>query len=162
MTALSDVLIAVAVIVLVVGRQLRARRLDGERRLWLLLPLVLVAAGLRDTALLDPEHRATAAVLLAGSLLTTAGMGCAWAWTVRIWREADGVLWSRGGTATVFAWVGAVVIRIGWYGLGAALHVHQSGSVLLLSLGVLLLTRSVVLRWRAGQLDGGKRHTLAA
>ncbi|RAJ35987.1 uncharacterized protein DUF1453 [Kitasatospora sp. SolWspMP-SS2h] len=163
MTALSDVLIAAAVIVLVVGRQLRARRLDTERRFWL-LPLVLAAVALRDPVLIDPQHRTAATALLIGSMLTTAGMGCAWGWTVRIWREADGALWSRGTTVTVFAWVGAILVRIAWYGVGAALHVHQSGSVLLLSLALLLLVRSAALQWRARQLDGGgkQHHGLAA
>ncbi|MEU5389132.1 MULTISPECIES: CcdC protein domain-containing protein [Kitasatospora] len=161
MTALSDVLIAAAVIVLVVGRQLRARRLDTERRFWL-LPLVLAAVALRDPVLIDPHHRVAAAVLLAGSMLTTAGMGCAWGWTVRIWRETDGTLWSKGTTATVFAWVGAILIRAAWYGVGAALHVHQSSSVLLLSLGLLLLVRSAAVQWRSRQLGGGKLHGLAA
>ncbi|MFF4343541.1 DUF1453 domain-containing protein [Kitasatospora sp. NPDC001540] len=160
MTALSDVLIAVAVIVLVVGRQLRARRLDTERRFWL-IPLVLAAVALRDPVLLDPHHRVASAVLVAGSLLTTAGMGCVWGWTVRIWREADGSLWSKGTAATAFAWIGAILVRIAWYGVGAALHVHQSGSVLLLSLGLLLLIRSAAVQWRARQL-GGHRHALAA
>ncbi|GLW55886.1 CcdC protein domain-containing protein [Kitasatospora phosalacinea] len=160
MTALSDVLIAVAVIVLVVGRQLRAHRLDTERRFWL-LPLVLAVVALRDPVLIDPEHRTAAAVLVVGSLLTTAGMGCVWGWTVRIWREADGSLWSRGTSATAFAWVGALLVRACWYGAGAALHVHQSGSVLLLSLGLLLLVRSAAVQWRARQLDG-EQHALAA
>ncbi|MFD8596540.1 DUF1453 domain-containing protein [Kitasatospora sp. NPDC059646] len=160
MTALSNVLIAVAVIVLVVGRQLRARRLDTERRFWL-LPLVLAAVALRDPVLIDPDHQAAAALILAGSLVTTLGMGCAWGWTMRIWRDRDGALWTRGSTATVFAWVGAIVIRIGWYGVGTALHVHQSSSVLMLSLGLLLLVRSAAVAWRARQLDDAK-HTLAA
>ncbi|MEV7218113.1 DUF1453 domain-containing protein [Kitasatospora cineracea] len=161
MTALSDVLIAAAVIVLVVGRQLRARRLDTERRFWL-LPLVLAAVALRDPVLLDPHHRVAAAVLLAGSMLTTAGMGCAWGWTVRIWRETDGALWTKGTATTVFAWVGAILLRAAWYGVGAALHVHQSSSVLLLSLGLLLLVRSAAVQWRSRQLGGGKLHGLAA
>ncbi|RKE21535.1 CcdC protein domain-containing protein [Streptomyces sp. TLI_171] len=160
MTALSNVLIAVAVIVLVVGRQLRARRLDTERRFWL-LPLVLAAVALRDPVLIDPHHEAAATAVLLGSLVTTLGMGCAWGWTMRIWRDGDGALWTRGSTATVFAWVGAIVVRGAWYGVGAALHVHQSSSVLMLSLALLLLVRSVAVNWRAHQLDG-KQHGLAA
>ncbi|MFJ5927300.1 DUF1453 domain-containing protein [Kitasatospora sp. NPDC092948] len=159
MTALSNVLIAAVVIVLVVGRQLRARRLTTERRFWL-LPLILAAVALRDPVLIDPAHKGTATLILLGSMLTTVGMGCAWGWTVRIWREADGSVWSKGTAATVFAWVGAILIRVGWYGVGAAMHVHQSTGVLMLSLGLLLLVRSVAVQWRAHQL--GDKHTLAA
>ncbi|MGX4732744.1 DUF1453 domain-containing protein [Kitasatospora griseola] len=159
MTALSNVLIAVAVVVLVVGRQLRARRLDTERRFWL-LPVILAAVALRDPVLIDPAHKGAAALILAGSLVTTLGMGCAWGWTMRIWRDGDGALWTQGSTATVFAWIGAIAIRIGWYALGTALHVHQSTSVLMLSLGLLLLVRSSVVGWRAHRLDD--KHALAA
>ncbi|MGW4381476.1 DUF1453 domain-containing protein [Kitasatospora sp. NPDC004531] len=161
MTALSNVLIAVAVIVLVVGRQLQARRLDTERRFWL-LPLILAAVALRDPVLIDPDHKLAAALIVGGSLVTTLGMGCAWGWTMRIWRDQEGGLWTKGSTATVFAWVGAILIRIGWYGVGAALHVHQSTSVLMLSLGLLLLVRSVTVAWRARHLDDQHKHTLAA
>jgi hypothetical protein len=150
MSALADLLVAVAVVALVVTRQLKARRVDTERRLWL-LPLVLGVPALRDPGLLDPGHRATAALLLAGSLVTVLAMGCVWGWTVRLWRDSDGTIWARGTAATAAAWGGMLVLRLGWWGLGSALHVRQGTSALLLSLGVLLLARGVVVNWRAAR-----------
>ncbi|GAA2749039.1 DUF1453 domain-containing protein [Kitasatospora cinereorecta] len=159
MTALANVLIALVVVALVVSRQLKARRLDTERRFWL-LPVILAAVALRDPTLIDHGHRTTAAVLLGGSLVTTVAMGCVWGWTVRLWRDEAGALWSKGTRATLFAWLGVIAVRIGWYGAGAALHVHQSSDALLLSLAGLLLVRGLVVNWRAQNVE--RPHTLAA
>ncbi|GAA5012428.1 DUF1453 domain-containing protein [Kitasatospora paranensis] len=150
MSALADLLVAVAVVALVVSRQLKARRVDTERRLWL-LPLILGVLALRDPKLLDPGHPTAAALLLAGSLATVLAMGCVWGWTVRLWRESDGTVWARGTAATAAAWGGMLVLRLGWWGLGSALHVRQDTSALLLSLGVLLLARGVVVNRRAAR-----------
>ncbi|MFG2821991.1 DUF1453 domain-containing protein [Kitasatospora sp. NPDC048365] len=159
MTTLANVLIALVVVVLVVGRQLKARPLETGRRPWL-VPAVLAVIALRDPALIDHDHRVTAVLLLAGSLLTTLAMGCVWGWTVRLWRDDSGTLWTKGTRATAYAWLGMIAVRIGWYGAAAALHVRQGSAVLLLSLGGMLLVRGLVVNWRARGVEHG--HTLAA
>ncbi|GAA1078840.1 MULTISPECIES: DUF1453 domain-containing protein [Kitasatospora] len=150
LAALANVLVALAVVALVVTRQMKARLIETGGRFWL-VPLVLAVVALRDPALIDRDHRVAAVAVLAGSLLTVLAMGCVWGWTVRLWQEADGTVWAKGTRATVAAWVGMIVLRIGWYALGGALHVHQSTAVLLLSLGVLLLVRGAVLKLRVAQ-----------
>ncbi|MEV4616327.1 DUF1453 domain-containing protein [Kitasatospora sp. NPDC049258] len=152
MSGLVNALVILAVIALVVTRQLRPRKVATERRFWL-LPAVLAVLALRDPQLIDPAHRAEAIGLLAASVLTVLAMGCVWGWTVRLWRSEDGTVWARGTKATMAAWVGMMVLRLGWYGLGTALHVHQSSSALLLSLGGLLLVRSLVVNWRTQHLE---------
>ncbi|MET9397246.1 DUF1453 domain-containing protein [Kitasatospora sp. NPDC002965] len=153
MPDLVNIVVIVAVTVLVVGRQMRARRLDTERRSWL-LPLVLGGLALRDPRLVDAGHPVASVVLLVGGLLAVLAAGCAWGWTVRLWKAEDGTLWARGTRATVAAWSGMVVVRLGLFGVASALHVHQGGSVLLLGLAVLLLVRSLVVNWRARDLAG--------
>ncbi|PBC77451.1 uncharacterized protein DUF1453 [Streptomyces sp. TLI_235] len=153
-SALANVLIAVAVVVLVVGRQMKARRVDTDRRFWL-VPLVLAVVALRDPALVDRDHEGAAVAVLAGSLVTVLAMGCVWGWTVRLWGEADGTVWAKGTRATLAAWAGMIVLRIGWYVLGGALHVHQGSAVLLLSLAGLLLVRGAVLKLRVAQRFDG-------
>ncbi|WP_327681231.1 DUF1453 domain-containing protein [Kitasatospora sp. NBC_00458] len=160
MPALVDVVVIIAVAVLVVRRQMRARRLDTERRFWV-LPLVLGGLALRDPALVDHAHPVASVALLAGGLLAVLATGCVWGWTVRIWRAEDGGLWARGTRATVAAWSGTVVVRLGLFGVGAALHVHQSRSSLLLGLAVLLLVRSLVVNWRARVSEGAGRTVVA-
>ncbi|MER5352222.1 DUF1453 domain-containing protein [Kitasatospora sp. NPDC002551] len=152
MSAQVNAALVVAVTVLVLQRQLRPRRLDTERRFWV-LPLVLGAVALRDPQLLDRRDTAWSVVLVGGGLLTVLAAGSVWGWTVRIWREADGTLWVRGTRATLAAWGGLVAIRFGLFGLGAALHVRQSGSALLLGLAVLLLVRTLVVNRRARTLE---------
>ncbi len=153
MTGLVNILVILAVVALVVRRQFQTRKFDTERRFWL-LPLILGALALRDPHLIDPNHKATAVALLIASVLLVLAMGSVWGWTVRLWRDGEGTLWAKGTAATVAAWAGLLVLRAGLYGLGAALHVHQSSNGLLLTFGVLLLVRGVVVNWRARSLPG--------
>ncbi|MFF3114458.1 DUF1453 domain-containing protein [Kitasatospora sp. NPDC057904] len=148
MTALVNIVVIIAVLALVVRRQMRAQRLDAERRFWL-LPLILGALALRDPQLIDHDHAALSAVLLGASLVAVLAMGSVWGWTVRLWRAADGSVWAKGTKATVAAWVGMIAIRLGLYGIGSAMHVHQAGSALMLGIAVMLLVRSLVVNWRA-------------
>ncbi|MFE4518951.1 DUF1453 domain-containing protein [Kitasatospora sp. NPDC056783] len=152
MIALTNVLVIAAVVVVVVQRQMRAQRLDTERRFWL-LPLILGAFALRDPQLIDHQHTALSVTLLVAGLVAVLGMGSVWGWTVRLWRAADGSVMAKGNRATVAAWIGMIAIRIGLYGIGAALHVHQAGSSLMLGMAVLLLVRSLVVNWRARTLE---------
>ncbi|MEV7782630.1 DUF1453 domain-containing protein [Kitasatospora sp. NPDC088351] len=160
MTGLVNVLVIIAVIALVARRQLRAQRLDTERRFWL-LPVILAVLALRDPRLVDQAHPGLSVALLAASLLAVLAMGCVWGWTVRLWHGKDGAVWAQGTRATVAAWAGLIAIRLGLYGLGAALHVHQGANALLLGLAVLLLVRAGVVNWRARTLESPHRVGLA-
>ncbi|MEV0532188.1 DUF1453 domain-containing protein [Kitasatospora sp. NPDC050463] len=160
MTGLVNILVIIAVVALVLRRQLRPQRLDTERRFWV-LPLILAVLALRDPGLVDGAHRALSIGLTATSLLVVLAMGCVWGWTVRIWRGADGALWTRGTRATAAAWAGMIAVRIGLYGLGAALHVRQSGSGLMLGLAALLVVRTAVVNWRARSLESPYRAGVA-
>ncbi|MFF2079611.1 DUF1453 domain-containing protein [Kitasatospora sp. NPDC058162] len=152
MGSLANLLVIVAVVVLVVGRQMRVQRLDTERRFWL-LPLILGVLALRDPQIIDHQHTALSATLLAAGLVTTLAMGTVWGWTVRIWRAADGNVMVKGTKATLAAWGGMLAVRIGLYAAGSALGVHQAGSSLMLGMAVLLLVRSLVVNWRARTLE---------
>ncbi|MEU4117410.1 DUF1453 domain-containing protein [Kitasatospora sp. NPDC028055] len=152
MGSLANLLVIAAVVVLVVGRQMRVQRLDTERRFWL-LPLILGVLALRDPQVIDHQHTVLSGVLLAAGLVTTLAMGTVWGWTVRIWRAADGNVMVKGTKATLAAWGGMIVVRIGLYAAGSALGVHQAGSSLMLGMAVLLLVRSLVVNWRARSLE---------
>ncbi|MGW2252734.1 DUF1453 domain-containing protein [Kitasatospora sp. NPDC001660] len=152
MTALVNIVVITAVLVLVVQRQMRARRLDTQRRFWL-LPLILGVLAVRDPQLIDHDHAAVSAVLLACSLVAVLAMGSVWGWTVRLRQAEDGSVWAKGTKATVAAWVGMIAIRLGLYGIGSAMHVHQASSALMLGLAVMLLVRSLVVNWRARTME---------
>ncbi|MDH6143109.1 MULTISPECIES: CcdC protein domain-containing protein [Kitasatospora] len=152
MPGFANIIIIIAVMALIVSRQFRAQKLDDGRRFWL-LPLILGAIALSDHKLIDSAHRTESVALLAGSIVVMLAMGSVWGWTVRLWRESDGSIWMKGTGATLAAWIGLIAVRLGVYALGSALHVHQASSGLLLTLGVLLLTRGAVLKWRARLVD---------
>ncbi|WP_335933429.1 DUF1453 domain-containing protein [Streptomyces sp. PTD5-9] len=150
MSGFVDVLVAIAVVAFVVIRQFSARRLSDDRRWWV-LPGVLLVMSLRQPGLVDPRHEALSAAVLGAELVVALATGAAWGWTSRLWREADGSLWSRGGKATVLVWTAGLALRVLLYGTAAALGVHQGRSALLSTLAVTLAARGGVLMWRAGR-----------
>lgn len=154
MSGLVNALLIVAVVVVVIARQFRARPVNTGRRWWL-LPAVLAVAALREPGILDAHHRTESALLLGAELLVGLGMGAAWAWTTRIWTEPDGVVWTKSTRAGAMVWLGGLLVRVGLFALGAALGVHQDSSALMLGLALLLLVRSGILQWRAQSLPSG-------
>ncbi|MEU5741707.1 DUF1453 domain-containing protein [Streptomyces tendae] len=147
MSGLLDALAVTAVAGLVIVRQLRASRIDTDRRWWV-LPVVLGAVALREPGLIDAHHHTAAVLLLTAELVVGLVTGAGWAWTTRIWAEADGAVWSRGTRASIAVWAVGIALRAGLYGVAAVLGVRQDSSGLLVALAATLLVRSGVLAWR--------------
>ncbi|MFJ8054291.1 DUF1453 domain-containing protein [Streptomyces luteogriseus] len=154
MSGLADASLIVLVAVVVIARQFRARRIDSERRWWL-LPVILVVLALREPGLLDAHHHTASALLLGAELLIGLATGAGWAWTTRIWAEPDGTVWSRSSPASVAVWAGGIGLRAGLFALGAAVGVPQDSSALLLGLAGTLLVRAGSLAWRGQSLRPG-------
>ncbi|MFI6809155.1 DUF1453 domain-containing protein [Streptomyces luteogriseus] len=156
MSGFVDALLIVLVAVAVIARQFRARRIDSERRWWL-LPVILVVLALREPGLLDAHHHTASAYLLGAELLIGLATGAGWAWTTRIWAEPDGTVWSRSrsSSASVAVWAVGIGLRAGFFALGAAVGVHQDSSALLLGLAGTLLVRAGILAWRGQSLRPG-------
>ncbi|MEH0547390.1 DUF1453 domain-containing protein [Streptomyces sp. B21-105] len=170
MSGFLDALVIAAVVVLVIVRQFRASRIAADRRWWV-LPGILAVTALREPGLLDARHPATSALMLGSELIVALVMGAAWAWTTRVWVEADGSVWSKGTKAGVAVWFAGIATRLGLFGLGALMGVHQHSSTLMLGLAGTLLVRSGLLVLRAQSLHGtlpaqatayGDRVSLAA
>ncbi|WP_333737090.1 DUF1453 domain-containing protein [Streptomyces sp. IBSBF 2806] len=151
MSGLVDALVIMAVITLVIVRQFRASRIDTDRRWWI-LPGILAVLALREPHLLDAHHPATAALVLGAEVTVGLAMGAAWAWTTRIWVEPDGAVWSKSTKASVAVWAVGIGLRLGLFGVGTLLGVHQDSSALLLALAATLLVRSGLLVWRTQSL----------
>lgn len=151
MSGLVNALVIFAVVVLVVVRQFRTRRISGDRRWWI-VPVVLAVMALRDPGTIDPQHRTEAILLLGSELLVGLATGAGWAWTTRIWAEPDGSLWSKSTKASVAVWGVGIGLRLGLFGIGTLLGVHQNASALLLALAATLLVRSGLLAWRSQSL----------
>ncbi|MET9825319.1 MULTISPECIES: DUF1453 domain-containing protein [unclassified Streptomyces] len=148
MSGLVDVLVIAAVAALVIVRQFRASRIDTDRRWWV-LPAVLAVVALREPGLIDAHHPTASVLLLAAEILVGLATGAGWAWTTRVWVEADGAVWSRGSRASVAVWGVGIALRAGLFGIGALLGLRQDSSALLLALAATLLVRSGILAWRA-------------
>lgn len=151
MSGLVNVLMIVAVVAIVVVRQFRARAINTDRRWWL-IPVILAVVALREPGILDAHHHAESAALLAVETLIGVATGAGWAWTTRIWRASDGVVWTKSTKASGAVWAAGISLRIGVYALSAALGLHQNSSALMLGLAGTLLVRGGILVWRAQSL----------
>ncbi|WP_037856749.1 DUF1453 family protein [Streptomyces sp. NRRL S-340] len=151
MSGLVNVLVIVAVAAVVITRQFGARRLDADRRWWL-MPVILAVVALRDPGLIDAHHRTAASLLLAAELVIGLGIGAGWAWTTRIWAEPDGTVWTKSTRASMAVWAGGIILRAGLFGWGALLGLHQGSPALMLALAATLLVRSGVLVQRTRAL----------
>ncbi|MFC8711717.1 MULTISPECIES: DUF1453 domain-containing protein [unclassified Streptomyces] len=160
MSGLVNVLVIVAVAALVIFRQFRARRIDADRRWWL-LPAILAVVALRDPHLIDAHHQSEAVALLVAELIIGLGIGAGWAWTSRIWVEPDGAVWTSTTKAGIAVWSGGIALRAALFGLGELLGVHQGSPALMLALAATLLVRSGVLVLRSGALAAADGRTAA-
>ncbi|MFI1094947.1 DUF1453 domain-containing protein [Streptomyces sp. NPDC020917] len=148
MSGLVNALVIVAVVAVVIVRQLRPRQVGAGGRWWL-LPAVLVVLAVRDGGLLDSAHRDASMALLAAELVVAVVMGMAWAGTTRMWKDADGSVWAQGTKATVAVWVAGIAVRVGLSAGAAGMGVHQHTGSLLLGVAGTLLIRGAVLMLRA-------------
>ncbi|MEY2241412.1 DUF1453 domain-containing protein [Streptomyces sp. BF23-18] len=151
MSGLMNTVVIFAVAVVVIARQFSARRISADRRWWI-VPAVLAVVAMREPGVIDPHHQIEASLLLGTELVTALAIGAGWAWTTRIWTEPDGSVWSRSTKASGAVWGAGICLRLGLFGIGALLGVHQNSSALMLGLAATLLVRSGLLTWRAQSL----------
>lgn len=149
----TELVIGVAILGLLVYRQLQARPLRANQRL--LLILLLVGAVETYTYFQSGKHSASAAaVALLGSLVLAALFGAARAFTVRIWQQ-DGQPWVQGNLLTAALWVVALGAHLGFdYLVGQHKDIGNIGNAtvvlyLVASLGV----QRVVAIYRAQRMD---------
>lgn len=149
MGPLTPLLIDLAVLTLLVARQVRVRPAGGGR-----LPLVLAVAGVAELASYLRVHPATAGVyvFLAASLTAAAVLGAARAVTVRLWR-AGGQMMRQGTWLTVVLWLVSAGLH---FALAAWLpEAGAAAAAALLFLGATLGAQQVVLAARARTLVTG-------
>ncbi len=147
-----NLVIGVAVLGLLIYRQLRARPVRGNQR----LVLVLAVIGLIEAVqYLQKLHSVSGAIVaLAGSLVLAAVFGAARAATVRIWMQ-NGQPWVQGNLLTAALWVLALAAHLGYdYLAGQYKDIGGIGSAtLVLYLAVSLGVQRVIVMLRAQRLD---------
>ncbi|KEF02999.1 MULTISPECIES: hypothetical protein [Streptomyces] len=152
MSGSLNVLVIVAVIAVVVVRQLKPQRLETDGRRWWLLPGILAIMAVREPGLLDKAHPAGSVVLLAVGVVLGLLTGAAWAWTMRIWTDDDGAVWSAGRPVTAVAWVLGAALRFGLYGVAVLAGIHLGSQSTMLTVAATLLARTGTMYWRAQTL----------
>ncbi|HEU5024800.1 MAG TPA: hypothetical protein VFV01_07740 [Spirillospora sp.] len=160
MNTADNVLIALAVLALVLYRQLRARPV-GERRLYT-LPAVLAVIGIAQGGLLDDAHAALSVALLAAEAVAAIAFGVLRAVTVRLWREKDGALWRRGTGWTLAAWLVSILSRVGFLAAGHALGLKLGSSVFLVFLALTLIVQNLLVAWRGRRIGGTAPASVAS
>jgi hypothetical protein len=150
-----QVLIAVAVLVLVIGRRFAPRPISGDRRRWR-LPIVLAAIGVADLVQLGhhtPPVTVTGsdtAFLIAGGLIS-ALLGAMRGFTVRIYSQG-GALMQRYSIATAALWIATIGVRAGMDLAAPSFGVAKAvaSASLLLMFGISLLGESLAVTARTG------------
>jgi len=146
--------IALAVLAWLLWRQLQVRELRRDRDL--LLPLILVVAGVAEIGSYGHEHplHATGYALLAVSIVVAGIFGAIRASTIRLW-VADGRLMRQGTYVTCALWLMAIAIHIGGdYAIAPHDADRLGGISLLLYLGVTLAVQRACLNERARRRPG--------
>lgn len=148
-------LIAVAVLVLVIGRRFAPHPINGDRRRWR-LPIVLIVAGI--ASLVQSRHHTPpitvtgtdTAFLVAGGLIS-AVLGALRGFTVRIFAQG-GQLMQRYSVATAALWIGTIAVRLGMDLAAPSLGVAKAvaSASLLLMFGISLLGESLAVTARTG------------
>jgi hypothetical protein len=150
--SLLYLVIGVAVLGLLIYRQLRARPVRGNQR----IVLILVIIGLIEAVqYIHKLHAGSAAVIaLVGSLVLAALFGAARAATVRIWMQ-DGQAWVKGNLLTAALWVAALAAHLGYdYLIGQHKDIgNLGGATVLLYLAISLAVQRVIVTARAQRLD---------
>lgn len=153
---LPSVVIGIAVLALVIRRQLRASAVTPPRTY--VTPLILFVYGIgllvvQDHGrVLDPAHATLSAVLLAGELVAAVLLGLLRAATVTVWRDPDGTTWRRGNGRTVAAWIGSILVRVAFATGGAYLGVHSGTGEIMVFVAVTLLAQNLFVEWRGRSL----------
>lgn len=158
MNAILTGLIIAAVVVLVLVRRFGARQV-AETKL-MVLPLIVGFIGIREGKLLDDHHLALSTGLFAVEVVVAIAMGCGLGATMRMWRESDGSLWTKGTKVTAGVFAVSLIARGGLALVGSAMGVHTETAAVLVSVAVWLLAQNAVIGWRVRTAPALQRATV--
>jgi hypothetical protein len=155
--SITTLVIGVAVLALLIVRQLTTRRLRENYRLMIILAVIGVVEFVdflkNHTGIDDPKI----VVAVAGSLVLAAAFGVVRALTVKVWRES-GQLLMKGSWLTGVLWAIAVAAHLGYdyliVGGSAGKNASALGnSTVLLYLAVSLTVQRLILLSRASRME---------
>ena len=149
-----DIVIGVAVLALLIARQLRARRVSSSG---LRIVLILGIIGVVEVvSYLKVNHGSSTRTFLAlgGSLVLAAVFGALRAGTVKLWTK-EGQVWSQGNWITAVLWAIALGAHLGYDYLIAPGHgkADIGTSTAVLYLAVSLGIQRLIIQQRAQRLE---------
>ena len=150
----TEIVIGLAVLALLIYRQLRTRPVNASG---LRIVAIIGVIGLVEAYQFLHRHHpgAVTYAALAGSLALAAGFGVLRAATVRIWLQ-DGQPWSRGSWITASLWIVALAVHLGYDALVAGPGRDNVGAAtIVLYLAVSLAIQRLIVRLRAQRLQSG-------
>jgi hypothetical protein len=155
MSVAVEVVIGVAVLALLMFRQLQTRPVrDSGLRIMLILGVIGVVETVQY---LDKHHGGpTIYAAILGSLVLAAIFGVLRAVTTRVWQQ-DGQVWRKGNWVSAALWVVAVAAHLGY----DALLLHGRGDsdlgnvTILLYLAVSLGVQRIIVAQRGSRLQPG-------
>jgi hypothetical protein len=155
-SGVTSLVIGLAVLALLLSRQLMVRRLTESYR----LSVILLVIGVVEFANFLKGHPGNPGGIIAavgGSLILAALFGVARALTVRVWRQ-NGQLMRQGTWLTAVLWILAVAAHYGYDALVAGHLTGKNGSsvgnaTILLYLVISLTVQQFVLRTRVARQD---------
>lgn len=148
---ITEIVIAVAVVLWVLVRQVQKRSVKEDSRP--IAYLIMAVIGLVEVGNFIKAHpiNSEAILLTVGSLVIAAVFGVIRAYTVRLWRE-EGQLYRQGNALTILLWIVAIGLHFGGDLLIDSSAKGLSTTTILLYLAVSLGVQQVVVRSRAAQL----------
>jgi hypothetical protein len=152
---LTNLIIGVAVLALLLSRQLVTRRLSESYRLSVILAVIGILNG-------HPTDKGGIAVAVIGSLVIALVAGAVRAPTVRVWRGPDGQLLRKGTWLTLVLWIVSLAAHLGYDDLVAGHITGKNGgnvgdaTILLYLVVTLTVQRFVLLRRVARQEATGE------
>ena len=167
---LTNLIIGVAVLALLLSRQLVTRRLSESYRLSVILAIIGIVEFV-EFLNGHPTDKGGIAVAVIGSLVIALVAGAVRAPTVRVWRGPDGQLLRKGTWLTLVLWIVSLAAHLGYDDLVAGHITGKNGgnvgdATILLYLVVTLTIQRFVLLSRvarqeaAGMLPAGPRRVL--
>ena len=148
-----DIILGVAVLVLLIYRQLSIRQVNASALR--LIAILLIVGVLQTYRFLSQNHaHPLTFAALVGSLVLAAVFGALRASTVRVWLQ-DGQAWSQGNWLTAVLWIVSLVAHLGYDILVA----HGSGArglgaaTIVLYLAISLGFQRVLVMQRAHRLQ---------
>jgi hypothetical protein len=142
---LANLLIGVAVLALLLWRQLATRRLTESYRFSVILAILGILAFAHFLQG-HPHDTGAIAAAVAGSLVLAGAFGWVRALTVRVWRQDGGQLLRKGTWLTALLWVITLAVHLGYDELVAGHVTSKNGGNVADATAVLYLVISLTVQ----------------